>query len=93
MKLKHLAEIKVQFKHADFWIVRRGTLESVGSVTRDYNPEHYGVKVTRTDILVPDFLYYAMMDLHSRNYYKVLAHGSLPLVNIRIADIENITLG
>lgn len=93
MKLSDLATIKTNFKKADFWVVRRGTLQAVGSVTRSFYMEHIGIKVVRVDILLPDYLYYAMMDLHSRGYYRPLATGTLQLVHIRVRDIKNITIG
>jgi len=93
MRLKDLATIKIDFEAPDFWVVRRGSLVTVGSVTRTFNREHFGVKVFATDILLPDYLYYAMMDLHTQGYYKLLAHGTLPLVNIRLDDVKNIPIG
>ncbi len=92
MLLRDLAEIKINFKEADFWVVRRGSIETVGSVSRIFNPEHFGVKVIRIDILVPDYLYYAIMHLHSTGQFKMLCHGTLSLVNIRVDDLKDIKL-
>lgn len=92
MKLSELATIKTHFQEADFWVVRRGSLKKVGSVTREYNPEHIGIKVNRTDILLPDYLYYCLMALHQAGRWEPLATGTLSLVNIRTADIRNIVL-
>jgi hypothetical protein len=92
MKLSDLATIKTNYQEADFWVVRRGSLKTVGSVTREYNPEHIGIKVNRTDILLPDYLYYCLMALHQAKRWEPLATGTLSLVNIRTADIRNIVL-
>lgn len=92
MKLSEVATIKTNYTDADFWIVRRGSLKTVGSVSRAYNPEHIGIKVIRLDILIPDYLYYCMMSLHHAGKWEALATGTLNLVNIRSADIRNIEL-
>lgn len=92
MILSDVCSIKTQFKDADFWIVRRGSLKTVGMVTREYNPEHIGVKVLRTDILLPDYLYYCMMNVHSQKVWEPLANGTLSLVNIKVSDVRNIRL-
>ena len=93
MKLKELCDISTNFEDAHFWIVRRGTMETVGSVTKEYNPEHIGVGVVRTDKLIPDYLYYALMNLHNQGYWKDKAKGTLRLVNIKIEDVKNIRIG
>lgn len=92
-RLSAVVSIKVGDPEADFWIVRRGTPDSVGSVTREFNPEHYGVRVTRPDVMVPDYLYYALMHVHSSGAFKAMATGTLRLVNIRKQDILGIPLG
>jgi hypothetical protein len=90
MKLSELCEIKTGFPDADFWIVRRGSLEAVGTPTREYGPEKIGVKVIRTDILVPNYLFYMIQYLHSRDVFKQMAKGALRLVNITTDDIKKI---
>lgn len=92
MKLSELTTIKTHFPEADFWVVRRGSLTTCGAVTREYNPEHIGVKVTRLDVLLPDYLYYCLMHLHQSKRWEPLATGTLELVNIRVADVRNIAL-
>jgi len=90
MKLKHLCSISTGSEQADFWVVRRGSVEKVGKPTFDFNPEHYAVTVTRTDKIIPKWLYYVFEHLHSSGYFKPLATGTLRLVNIRKSDLENI---
>lgn len=92
MILSDVATIKTHFEQADFWIVRRGSLKTVGSVSREYNPEHIGVKVTHTDILLPDYLYYCMMHIHQSKQWEQLANGTLSLVNIKVSDVRKIRL-
>ena len=92
MKLQDVATISTNMKDADFWIVRRGSLKTVGKPLREFNPEHIGIKVLRTDLLLPDYLFYCMMHLHSSQQWEPLATGSLSLVNIRVSDVQRITL-
>lgn len=90
--LSEKAEIKTNFPEADFWIIRKGTENKVGSPTKEFSPEHIGIKVTSDDLL-PDYLYYAMQYIHSTGYYKPLSVGTLSLKNIKVSDVENIRLG
>ncbi|MEN4600785.1 hypothetical protein ABEG75_22805 [Pantoea agglomerans] len=92
MKLSDLATIRTNFPEADFWMVRRGSLKTCGQPVREYNSEHIGVKVVRTDILLPDYLYYCMSHLHSSGVWEPLTNGSLSLVNIRVSDVRDIVL-
>lgn len=92
MKLSDVATIKTHFPDADFWIVRRGSLKTVGQPVDEYNPEHIGVKVTATDILLPRYLYYCFMHLHNQKVWEPLANGTLSLVNIKVSDVQKIEL-
>ena len=92
MRLKDVATIKTNLKDADFWIVRRGSLKTCGQPVQEFNPEHIGIKVLRTDILLPKYLYYAMMHLHNSKVWEPLATGTLSLVNIRVSDVRSIEL-
>lgn len=92
MKLSDLATIRTNFPEADFWLVRRGSLKTCGQPVRQFSPEHIGVKVTRTDILLPDYLYYCMAHIHSNGVWEQLATGTLNLVNIRVSDVRDIVL-
>jgi len=92
MKLQDVAAVSTRFPEADFWIVRRGSLKSVGEPTYTFDPEHIGKKVIRTDLLLPRYLYYCLMHIHSAGKWKPLATGTLELVNIRVSDIKHIAL-
>jgi hypothetical protein len=90
--LSQKAEVKTNFPEADFWIVRKGTEDRVGSPTKEFSPEHIGIKVISNDIL-PGYLYYAIQFIHSTGYFRSLSHGTLKLKNIKVSDVENIRLG
>ncbi|TDN48056.1 hypothetical protein [Scandinavium goeteborgense] len=92
MRLQDVATVATNFPDADFWIVRRGSVNTVGEPSWTFNPEHIGVKVVRTDLILSRYLYYCFMHLHSAGKWKPLATGSLELVNIRVSDIKHIAL-
>jgi|688.fasta_scaffold81796_7 hypothetical protein len=91
-KLSEKAEIKTNFPEADFWIVRRGSENKLGQPTKNFNPEHIGIKVISDDVL-PQYLYYAMEYLYSKGYYRNISTGSTQLKNIKVSDVENIIIG
>ena len=83
------ADIKTNYPDADFWIIRKGTPDKVGSVTREFSPEHIGVKVRNHNIL-PDYMYYALMHVHQQGYFKERAHGTTRLQNIKLSDVKDV---
>jgi restriction endonuclease S subunit len=87
--LGSMISVKLNDPDADFWIVRRGTIERVGSPTKEFNPENYGITVTSKEML-PQYLFYALQNVHGQGYFKLLARGSIKLVGIRADDIKNI---
>jgi hypothetical protein len=93
MKLGYLCEIKTNFPDADFWLIRKGGEKEVGKPTKEYSPENIGNKVIETEILFPQYLYYALMNLHNQGKFEEMSHGTLRLKNIRVDDIKNISFG
>ena len=61
MRLKNVAAISTDFEGADFWLSRRGSIETVGQPSRVFSPYHIGVKVEQTGVLLPDYLYYMFL--------------------------------
>lgn len=92
MKLSDVATIRTDFPEAHFWIVRRGSAERCGEPVRVFNPEHIGIRVNRTDLLLPDYLFYALRHMHQSGQWKAIATGALSLVNIRVSDVRQIEL-
>lgn len=93
LKLKVFAHIAIGLEDADFWLVRRGTPDTVGMPTKTFNKEAIGIKVIQTEILNPDYLFYMMQYIHSSGRWKALAHGATRLVGINVSDVANISLG
>ena len=92
MKLSDLCEIKINFPDADFWLIRKGSEKTVGYPVKEFNPENIGIKVTATDVLLPEYLYYIMLNLYNHGVFENNSVGSLSLKNIRVEDIKNIKL-
>lgn len=92
MKLAAMATIRTNFPEAHFWLVRRGSAESCGKPVRVFDPEHIGIRVERTDLLLPDYLFYALAHIHQAGQWKAVATGTLSLVNIRVSDVRCIEL-
>jgi hypothetical protein len=92
-RLKDIAKIATNMQDADFWLVRKGSDKTVGKPVKEFDPSRIGVKVVRTDVLDPNYLYYAMMNLHNQGHFARIANGTTNLVNITVNDIANIPLG
>ena len=81
--------VKTNFPEADLWVVRRGTPEKVGSVTKNFNATHVGVKVLATDLILPDYLYYVLMHIHSQGFFRPRMQGMLRLQHITTDDVKD----
>jgi restriction endonuclease S subunit len=93
MKLGQLCDIRTNFPEADFWLIRKGNDDEVGKPTKEFSPENIGIKVIETDILFPQYLYYALLNLFNQGKFINLSTGTLRLKHIRTEDIKNIKFG
>ena len=84
--------LKTDDPEADFWIVRRGSSDKVGTPTKTFDPEAYGVRIKDKKVLSPDYLFYVIMYVHNKGHFKSRATGSLRLVNILKGDILGISV-
>lgn len=92
MRLSDVATIRTNFPEAHFWLVRRGSEDQCGKPVREFNPEHIGIRIDRHDLLLPDYLFYALMHVHQGGQWKTVVTGTLSLVNIRVSDVRRIEL-
>jgi hypothetical protein len=93
MRLKDLCDVKTNFPDADFWITRKGDVDSVGKPTKEFDPEKIGIKVVRTDLLLPDYLYYVFEFLVMNGSFTTMSSGTTKLKNITVDDVKNIRVG
>ena len=91
-RLKDFCKVATNFEDADFWLQRKGSIDTVGTPLKEFAPQHIGIKVVRTDVLDPKYLYYKMMDIYNTGYWKQHSHGTLKLVNIKTEDVKNLGL-
>ena len=93
MLLSDVCSIKVNFPTADFWLIRVGSADKVGLPVKSFHEERIGIKVLKTEILLPDYLFYVFMHLHSQKYFEIFcAQGTLDLVYIKISQVKNLKL-
>lgn len=92
-KLGDLVKVGTNMEDADFWITRRGSLDQVGHPSREFNKEHFGIKVTKPEILDPRYAYYMMQHIAHSGHYRQHATGITNLVNIKSSHITDIPLG
>lgn len=92
MRLKDVALVRPDLVDADFWLIRRGSLDTIGQPIKTFSPYHIGIRVEQTGLILPDYLYYVLIHLHQSGLWRPLAHGTLELVHIRTNDVRNIAL-
>jgi putative chitinase len=92
-RLKDLASIATDMPDADFWLIRKGSNKIIGKPVKEFEPQRIGIKVIRTDVLDPNYLYYAILHLYNQGYFASIATGILNLVHIRVADVANLRIG
>lgn len=88
-KLRDLAIVKTNFPEADYWVRRKGSEDTVGQVINEYSPENIGIKITRKDLLLPEYHRYVMINQHLKGYWKNKSTGTLNLKNIKVEDVAN----
>lgn len=92
MRLKDVADIKINFPDADFWMQRKGSSKTVGRPTDEFSKENIGIKITATDVLDAKYLKYALEYLWMQGKFAEMSSGMLNLVHLRLSDVENIRL-
>lgn len=73
MTIGDLCEFKTNFPEADFWLVKKGSRNEIGKPVKTFSPENIGVKVIRTDVLLPEYLYYVFMNIQNQGVFDMLA--------------------
>lgn len=76
---------------ADFWVKSKGTDQTIGTPHKDFKSDDIGIKVTRTDILFPDYLFYVFMWLHSSGQIKQFATPGT-VMTLSVGSLEKLIL-
>jgi hypothetical protein len=93
VKLGDLVTAKLNDPEADFWLVRKNSVERVGEPVKEFDKEKIGIKVTRTDLLDAKYLFYMMTHLFNQGIWRGVATGTTRLVSIKTGDVLNIAVG
>lgn len=91
IKLGNIAKISTKMEDADLWLQRKGSTETVGKVSKKYDPENIGIKI-KADGYDKQYLYYYLMHIYNSGYWKNKSKGSLKLQNIGVADVKDVHL-
>lgn len=91
--LSDVCSVKVNFEDANFWLIRVGSKDKVGMPVKKFHEERIGIKVIKTDLLLPDYLFYVFLHLHQQKYFEIFcAQGTLSLVYIKLNHVKNLRL-
>jgi len=89
-KMKHCAKLKTNFEEADFWLIRKGNISTVGKPVHQFSKEHIGVKAN--ELFDPTFLFYCVTFLYGQGVFKPLAMGTTNLMNIKLDDVKRLNI-
>ena len=92
-QLGDLVNMQLGMEDADFWVEYRGSIDTIGRPSKQYGPKKLGIKVVRTDVLDPRYLYYVFEHLFNQGKFRPFAKGATNLVNLRVDDIKRIPIG
>ena len=93
MSISSLCKIGINMSDANFWLTRKGSEKVVGKPVKEFNAENIGIKVTATDKIYPDYLFYVFMHLHTTGYWQANSRGTLALKNITVAEVKALSFG
>lgn len=94
MTIGDLCEFKTDFPDADFWLIKKGKKNDVGTPTKVFSPDNIGVKVIRTDLLLPSYLFYVFQHLKNEGVFDILSDvndGGTRV--IRLKDLKSLKVG
>jgi len=66
--LGEMAEVAIGLRDADLWLPRKG--KGKGEPTRTFDADHVGIRVTRTDVLLPEYVRYALQYLAMKGLWN-----------------------
>lgn len=92
-RLKDLCSVGTNKEDADFWLQRNGSDRTIGQVTKEFSKDNIGIKVVRTDIVLPHYLYYALQHVHNTGHWAQFANGVTNLQHLRVSDVANLRIG
>ena len=92
LALKQIADVKTNMEDADFWIQRKGSKLTCGSVRNFFTPDNIGIKVKYTDLIDRKYLKFMLEYLHKQYQYTRETRGTLTLQHIAVDTVKNIQI-
>ena len=89
MKISDLANVKVNFPLAHFWIIRKGSIDVVGKPVNEFSKEHIGIRVN-DNVMNDRYYFYRVQHFYNTGVFKLIAYGTLNLKHIRVEDVKNL---
>jgi len=100
LTLGDLIDVGQNVKNPDFFFQRQGSLDSIGTAAKtleEKTDSWWGIKVKEEagGVIVPDYLYYVLMNIHSAGFWKSMARGttglqSIPLQHLKSTPVDEI---
>jgi hypothetical protein len=80
--------VRRNFAEADFWLINKGSCESLGKPVKQYEPFLTGIKCPV--LILPDYGFYLCQYLHQMGLWKHYSIGSTNYKNLRLSDVKEV---
>ena len=80
--------VRRNFAEADFWLINKGSCESLGKPVKQYEPFLTGIKCPV--LILPDYGFYLCLYLHQMGLWKHYSIGSTNYKNLRLSDVKDV---
>jgi hypothetical protein len=91
IKLGNVCKISTNMEDADFWLQRKADVKNVGKVSKKFESENIGIKITNAGY-DKQYLYYYLMHVYNSGYWKNKSKGTLKLQHISVSDVKDVHL-
>lgn len=80
--------IRNNYLDADFWLMNKGSKESLGKPTKKFKTFLTGIKCPA--LILPEYGFYQAMYLHQKGFWETHAIGTTNLKHLRLSTIVEI---
>ena len=80
--------VRRNFAEADFWLINKGSCESLGKPVKQYEPFLTGIKCPV--LILPDYGFYLCLYLYQMGLWKQYSIGSTNYKNLRLNDVKEV---
>ena len=98
LTLGDLIDVGQNVENPDFFFQRQGSPDSIGRVTKNQENKTdswWGIRVKdeAKEVILSDYLYYVLINIHSTGHWKSMVRGTTGLQSIRLQDLTSIPVG